>query len=75
VELAYAARSQKAVRIPFAQRPALVRTPIEDREVFAANIENADLPATNVDDLALTRRNLVDAGDDVLHVRTRVGSL
>jgi hypothetical protein len=63
------------VRIPGAQRPALVGATIQHRKVLAADVEDADLPAVHVDDLAFAWWNLVDRGDDVLHAATRLGSL
>src|SRR5689334_21569161 len=62
LELADARRPQKTVGVARAERSALVRTAIQDREVFAFDVEHADGSATDLDDLPLARRNLVDGG-------------
>jgi hypothetical protein len=61
--------------VAFAQRSALVRAAVQDCEVFAFYVEDADGAAFEVNDLALTRRNFVECGDDMFHIGTRAGSL
>src|SRR6185437_8480635 len=48
-----------------AQRRALVRAAIYQREMLAADVEHADLAALHRDDLAVPRRDLAHAGDDM----------
>src|SRR6185436_20151924 len=56
--------------LALAQRPALMRAAVGQREILAVQIEPADLAAVHVDDLALARRDLDRAGDDLtLHGR------
>src|SRR5579859_2908265 len=65
-ELADARGAQEAERITGAQRSALVGTPIQQREEVAADVEHADGPAGDVDDLALAGWDLIDGADHPL---------
>jgi hypothetical protein len=64
VELADSLGAKEPEGVAQAQRPALVRATVEHGEELAADVEDADGAAIDVDDLPLTRRNLVDGGDD-----------
>ena len=59
------ARLDKADDASLAQRGAVVRAAVSDREILAADIEDADFPALDRHQHALTRRNLLDGCDDV----------
>ena len=48
-----------------AQAAAFVRAAIVEREEFAAEIEDDDRAAVHIDQLALTRRDVSDRGNDV----------
>src|SRR5262245_58743857 len=48
-----------------AERPALVRAAVAQREQLALDVEDADLPASHFDDLARADRDLLDRSDDV----------
>src|SRR5713226_7536849 len=53
-----------------AQRPALVRAAVGEREILSADVEHADLAARDGDELALSRRDIARAGDHLtLHGR------
>src|SRR4029079_8592876 len=48
-----------------AQRSALMRAAVGQREILAVEIEHADLAAVDADDLAIARRDIDGAGDDL----------
>jgi hypothetical protein len=50
---------------PRAERPALMRATVAQREELPADIENTDRPPGDRDNLVRAGRNLLDGGDDV----------
>src|SRR5262249_28366488 len=58
-------RAQKTERVAETQRPALMRTAIQDREVFTFDVEHANRATVEFDDLACAGLNLVDGRDNV----------
>src|SRR5688500_12764322 len=62
-------RGDQAGGATVAERAALVRAAVADREVLAAEVEDADRAPGDVDDLPRPGRNLVDRRDDVLGCR------
>jgi len=61
-----AGRFEEAGQPAGADRPALVRTAISEREELAADVEDADGSIRDFDDFAPTDRDLAKGGDDVL---------
>jgi hypothetical protein len=67
-------RFQETVGKARTQRAPLVGTAVEHGEVLAADVEDADGPAVDIDDFAIAWGNLVDCRDDVLHSMTLAGN-
>src|SRR6185312_14587203 len=57
---------QRAPELARTQGAGLVRAAVEQREVFAVDVEDADGAPCDLDDLAPAGRNLARLGDDVL---------
>jgi len=58
--------------VALTQRPAFVRASVGQREIFAIQIEHADLAAVHIDDLAMARRDFDGAGNDLTLPRQAV---
>ena len=63
--VAWSRRGDEPTQRADAEGAALVRATIAQGEELASNVEDADGTARDLDDLALTRRDLVDTGDNV----------
>ena len=63
----------RAPDLPLAQRPALVRAAVAQREELAVDVEDADRATPDLDDLAPARRDLADRATTVVasHRRDR----
>src|SRR5262249_4479578 len=63
LKLAGPGRFERAPQLALAQRPALVRAAVAQREELPIHVEDADGNPRHIDDLPLARRDLVDGGD------------